>query len=462
MLLQALTSLLLLFVAGSLAVPPRGSVLAGFGNELVFQPMNNTVLPVQVARSGSAVARYPGGTPANYWFWSDGWIRNSSWPTFRLFNRAPPALWARYTQQTAEATIFDVNVYSANHSYTLQGLQAFAAQGVDIRFVELGNELYDVSHNEYTDKWPVPADYAVAMQPLTAAIKTLFPQAQVALVGVRYDDPQYQSERSRVWNAQVLQNAVSKQADAATLHIYLGLPAAAPTVADQLATLNSVFVRVQENHVWVNSTIPQRFALWVTELGVFCGDKTQPFVLERTWLQSLVYASAVLLLWEIPRVHITTPYCLVCGDPTAPAFFPDNSSAPHTTAWSVSPVGAVLQRVFQAVQGNTQMQQIVFPSQPASSNNATGAWLLRPWLGWFVQPQRRAVLLRLDPTPAASPDLSALLPALNASAAYTCWMPSPGHSIVEQGTPSLPVQVHSGRLARGTFSVPAWALCVVG
>ena len=38
----------------------------------------------------------------------------------------------------------DLNVVQTNASYQLEGLRAFAAQGVPVQFIELGNELFDV------------------------------------------------------------------------------------------------------------------------------------------------------------------------------------------------------------------------------------------------------------------------------------------------------------------------------
>ena len=58
------------------------------------------------------------------------------------------------------------------------------------------------------------------MLPWVAAIKKEFPEAQVALIGERWND--YHNEREDQWNEQVLDSAAGRLADAATLHIYCG------------------------------------------------------------------------------------------------------------------------------------------------------------------------------------------------------------------------------------------------
>ena len=61
-----------------------------------------------------------------------------------------------------------------------------------------------------------------------------------------------------------------------------------------------------------------------------------------------------LLLAEIPQLDVVTPYCLVCGDPTAPSFVsaPENAVVPPAQAgqvpWSLSLKGHAQSIVFKA------------------------------------------------------------------------------------------------------------------
>ena len=87
-----------------------------------------------------------------------------------------------------------------------------------IRYVELGNEMYDDSRADVVAAYPNGSVYAEKMAEWTRAIKHAFPRVQVALIGCRWNA--YRKEREDEWNKQVLQNPVSTEADAATFHIY--------------------------------------------------------------------------------------------------------------------------------------------------------------------------------------------------------------------------------------------------
>ena len=70
------------FISATAAVPPvlvglapantsRSLPLLGYGTELVWQSVNDSgLLAAASVANGGAVARYPGGTPSNYWDWS--------------------------------------------------------------------------------------------------------------------------------------------------------------------------------------------------------------------------------------------------------------------------------------------------------------------------------------------------------------------------------------------------------
>ena len=46
----------------------------GFGNELVLQSTNDSNVAAAFGSSGGTIARYPGGTPSDYWRWDTGWM----------------------------------------------------------------------------------------------------------------------------------------------------------------------------------------------------------------------------------------------------------------------------------------------------------------------------------------------------------------------------------------------------
>lgn len=181
----------------------------------------------------------------------------------------------------------------------------------------------------------------------------------------------------------MLQNPVSAHADAATLHIYCPLdeqhngsdPA---NVASHLAT---AFYRADKNKKTVANEIPSHLRVWVTEMGVYPGGP-----LLWTWLEALFYVLMDILLPQTQRIDILTPYCLVCGDPTAPSFITSTNNAvvPPKDAgkvpWSLSLKGHAQSMVFKAARGAGVMTPLEFPGNRPLDPKVPGSKTLVGWL----------------------------------------------------------------------------------
>jgi hypothetical protein len=284
-----------------------------------------------------------------------------------------------------------------NLSYAIAGLKAHEAAGSMIKYVELGNEMYDSSRGDVMAAYPNGTVYAEKMAAWTLAIKSAFPAAQVALIGCRWNA--YRKEREDNWNKQVLQNPVSASADAATFHIYC------PWDENDNSTdptnlgkhLAQAYFRAQQNAEHVQKTVPGKLRLWVTEMGVY---PTGPLLW--TWLEALFYAMLDLTLPTIQQLDIITPYCLVCGDPTAPSFVSglENADVPPAQAgevpWELSLKGHAQSLIFKAAklalpahysshgsdgqpQAPPMMTPLRFDNNPTLDSSVEGSHAL---LGW--------------------------------------------------------------------------------
>ena len=105
----------------------------------------------------------------------------------------------------------------------LQALHTAAADGLPVRMVELGNELYQSGYinagpngQDYAKRFPTAADYATQMNTWISAIHSAFPAAKVAAVATDANDVSGISQRRRNWNADVL--PLLKGEDAVTIH----------------------------------------------------------------------------------------------------------------------------------------------------------------------------------------------------------------------------------------------------
>ena len=365
--------------ASLLRAGTRPVVRYGYGNELCYQSLNDSALTKAVAESGGTISRYPGGTPSDYWHWDTGWATDLG--NYQGPRRATPADWGAYVQASGtEFTVFDTNQLTTNLSYAIEGLKAHQAAGSTIKYVELGNEMYDDSRADVVSTYPNGSAYAEKMAGWTKAIKAAFPKAQVALIGDRWNA--YRKPREDNWNKQVLQNPLSSQADAATFHIYCPLDetnnSSEPTnVAKHLAT---AFFRAAQNKQHVAEQVPARLRLWVTEMGVYPAGP-----LLWTWLEALFYVLLDLLLPDISQLDVLTPYCLVCGDPTASSFITasETSVVPPAQAgkvpWLHSLAGHAQSIIFKAAKGAGTMTPLAFSHNKALDPSVANS---RALVGW--------------------------------------------------------------------------------
>lgn len=289
----------------------RPSPLTGFGTEFVFQTNSDVNLNQNLLKAGSRMCRYPGGTPSDYWLWDLGWVNVSSdhsGSSKLPFRPTTPIELRTYLEETAQQTcVFVLNQLQKTLEYALAGLDAHEQAGTPVTHVELGNEMYDATRPDVLAAYPSPSDYADKMANWTAAIKAAYPLAKVALDGLANT----WDARTLAWNGQVLQNPVSSGADAATVHLYPGLP----PVETFPALLALAFSTMDGYDSYIATTIPDRMEVWVTEWGTWGNEN-----ITNTWLQGLWHGTLLSLLPRIRRVSVILPYCASCADPNMPSF----------------------------------------------------------------------------------------------------------------------------------------------
>lgn len=294
----------------------RPAPVTGFGTEFVFQTNSDVSMNSNLAAAGSRMCRYPGGTPSDYWLWDLGWVNVSSDHSNSAglpFRPTTPIELRAFLDNSGQSTcVMVLNQLQKDLTYEVAGLVAHARAGTPVTHIELGNEMYDSTRPDVLAAYPEPRDYAEKMAVWTAGVKAVFPQAKVALDGLANT----WDARTDVWNAQVLQNPVSALADAATVHLYPGLPSAPPTPPDFPAFLALVFGTVDGYRSYIAATIPARMEVWVTEWGTWGNANVTG-----TWLQALWHGALLVLLPpSVPAISVVLPYCATCADPNMPSF----------------------------------------------------------------------------------------------------------------------------------------------
>src|ERR1039458_4888354 len=141
------------------------------------------------------VIRYPGGTAANYWSWPDGWFQPGEWPgePANAVNDTLPVFGTGLAAAGA-VPLFDLNTVTINGAIgsaaentamldqQLPDLHAAAGDGLPVKMVELGNELYQSGYistgpdgQDYAERFPSAADYSTPMNAWISALHTAFP-----------------------------------------------------------------------------------------------------------------------------------------------------------------------------------------------------------------------------------------------------------------------------------------------
>lgn len=402
---------------------PRSAPRWGFGGEFVFQTAADRGLTAAVAGAYSQLTRFPGGTPADYWAWETGWLQSPTGPGCGGCDSLPPrptsiAALHSYLRASSQDTLLVLNTLTSNISHQLAGLRAHAALSPAPLLIELSNEMYDASRADVVAKYPRAVDYATAMAQWTAEIKEAFPNAVIAWDA----SSSTYTERERGWNKGVF--PLAAQADAATVHLYAGLPAVNLSDASSYSfLLASVFPKLQGYRDMTDETIPSRLRLWGTEAGTYGLDRAVG-----TWLQALWHAAFALALpIELPRIDVYTPYCAVCGDPDAPSFTADGYGpveppGVNATAWHRTPSGHAYALVFAAARGAVTTEGLAFaPNPPLDAATPSSRTLVGLRFADSSGVTLAAAFVHLGSAPVRM-DLTAVLPP--------CTAPSPGACVV--------------------------------
>jgi hypothetical protein len=283
----------------------------GFNAESIVLPADDKLfahsraLHTAMASIPVGVLRIPGGTTSQWLDWHNGRFVEAPGSPFAAVSRSRPALrmadWASIVRATRATPLWDLNVLTSNLRDQLAMLRRASRLGLPVRYIELGNELWNPLP-PYPTRFPTGAAYGRAMNPWISALKRSFPDAIVAVSGA---DETASSPltplggaRYATWNASLL-SAVRGE-DAIAIHPYWNLPGSAVPGSDASATLLA-----GEEH-WADfaretvAALPAHVKVWLTEwneTSLLTTGGTQ------IWAQALS-VSAVALAQLVDR-HIT-------------------------------------------------------------------------------------------------------------------------------------------------------------
>jgi len=337
--------------------------------------------------------RIPGGDVGNYWDWKrGGLIKNISslpagLPFFLRFKaRQHTASKLPNFQAGLAATntepIFVLNMLTSDLQSQLEMLAKAEDLGMEIKYVELGNELYFNIPN-YKKVFPNPRAYGLAAKKWTAAVKQKFPDAQIAVIGVV--PPPNKPPRLQNWN-KVMRGTVLPTADAIALHTYYnhGLDSRSGKSSDypyfELEEVSQILGEPFRNWQELKEdrnyqAIPKDKKIWITEYNLFedifrdGNDKPIPRV-AGSWTHGLYNLATSLLFLEESRIESICNHSLVEGSifgailNTRDSFVNPGDESMIATPMSLSATGSALSLLGEAMQNMTSARPIEFKNAP--------------------------------------------------------------------------------------------------
>ncbi|HEY1737986.1 MAG TPA: hypothetical protein VGI86_04715 [Acidimicrobiia bacterium] len=253
---------------------------------------------------------------------------------------------------TGAVPIFDLNVVTSTLDDQLQMLHQAASLGMPVRYVELGNELYDGSYPTYTQEFPTATDYAVAMNTWITQLHQDFPGVRVAVVGWDDSNPSTPRMPARIrdWNRDLLASVHGE--DAVVFHTYWNLPpgvipGTAQSVQPALHAGPQRWQTVAQRDL---SQLPPGVEAWFTEWNVngapyqgYRGD------LRENWAHGLSVGWFALASAADNRVGFSVHHDVLSGGATATIYNGDRD----TVRYGFSADGDALGPIYAAFKNAT-------------------------------------------------------------------------------------------------------------
>jgi hypothetical protein len=325
-----------------------------------------------VAALRPSTLRFPSGTAANYWDWKQG-CENSPKPnckngasTLELF--APSAIAANST------VVFVLNIMTDTLTSQLAFLARAEALGLPVRFVELGNELYN-NDADYVAAFPTGKDYGATASKWLAAIRAVYPRAAMSVVGV----PSYRSgnnPRTTSWNSALFGSFVGgRQGDGVTMHEYDATGVSGTTFGKaDVGTMLATPFATQARIAAAIPALPAWASVWITEYNLLYSASKPDVPAFGTWAHGLYVTTESILFANTPRIasgrinrHCTLGYAddgALFEDTTSFDFDMSPDKTLVTVAYGLSAAGASLSLFGNASYGMSSAAPIIFSPNP--------------------------------------------------------------------------------------------------
>ena len=320
--------------------------LMGYNSDMSNTPKwSNTEFSQALKELHTSTLRYPGGSNSLYWDWKTGWTlsyqelvpilqnqnfsfnskyinngkqlkeltqqnrkSNSFWRQLYRYNKKTPKYntiseFSKGLKATQSKGVFTLNVISSNLEKELGMLKAIEQNGIKLKFIELGNEVY--AENLLTKHiYPSVDNYIDTCLQWSEAIWQEFPDVHIGVVGGD------KNRRTREWNKELssaLKNNLPKD-KVSQIHFILHYYSYFKHPQFDINTIEGyrklvAFPKMDldfklRNWRW-NTTQP--FSTWVTEFNMI---EQQPYTINNKWAHGLLVSSQINQLLEKTKAEM--------------------------------------------------------------------------------------------------------------------------------------------------------------
>jgi hypothetical protein len=333
---------------------PRGSTSPLYGvnyDYLSASTFQNVNVGPLLSELSPGTLRYPGGTEADFFKWQTGKpTKNPKDYKFTL------AKLAKAYQATGAAPVFDLNVLKPenrlNTTDQVNMLKAAKADGMPIKYVEIGNELY--GGGAFATAFPSGTVYGKTVKAYVPVLHHDFPGVQVAADAVFTPS----NPRQQQWNSQLLATATGAGApDALIIHDYPGVIYDPFTQADVPPLFGNVYTAISDLSSAVASLHGK--PVWLTEYN-FRGpyaDRKEPDLVKTSYARELYLAAFALMLPRISHLALADNY-------TAVAEGTDFGDWINPAKPTLTPSGQAIAMINTAACGAQSSTPITIPGAP--------------------------------------------------------------------------------------------------
>ncbi|MDX1959554.1 MAG: hypothetical protein SFU98_13330 [Leptospiraceae bacterium] len=302
------------------------------------------------------IIRYPGGTESDYFDWETGGTVNTcrfiqtsgggcrTWDRLTLTER-PFRTQTTYkdgkleqfkillNQSNSEA-LFVLNLITADYDTNLKMLEKAESLGIEVKYVEIGNEHYYAETN-YETVFTNSNSYGLLAKSWISKLRTRFPKAKFAITGIvpeinlnnktyYFSTDQEYITRATNWNSGLASSGAMNEADSVSLHVYARPNGNLTSTSFSATTVESVLNHA-DDYIDLYFTRPEFLAitknkpLWFTEFNINAGEANG---LVRSWTHGLYNILFLTRMLESEQVNMLICHMLMGNDTWQSIFHP--------------------------------------------------------------------------------------------------------------------------------------------